>query len=88
MAQWSKPKNQDTRPARVRLKCWRERTGLSVEQAAMRLSVSLLTYQRWESGERVPQVITAINLESSTGIQWDAWMSGREGWRYDFGVSA
>jgi transcriptional regulator with XRE-family HTH domain len=73
-------KRQDPRPARIRLKHWRELCGLTQEQAALKLSVSLNTYQGWESGARVPQASTSFNVEVQTGIQWNAWLSAREGW--------
>lgn len=80
MGYWKPKQRKDTRPAKVQLTSWRELCGLTQEQAALKLSVALHTYQGWESGARVPQASTSFNLEEQTGIQWNAWLSAREGW--------
>lgn len=80
MRQW-KLKKRDMRPARVRLVEWRERQGLTQEQAALNLQVAPHMYKRWEDGSRVPHISTLLKLEAVAGIDWQAWMSVREGWQ-------
>jgi len=80
MRQW-KLKKRDMRPARVQLAAWRERQGLTQEQAALNLQVAPHAYKRWEEGTRVPHIGTLLKLEAVAGIDWQAWMSAREGWQ-------
>lgn len=55
--------------------------GWTQEEAALNLCVAPHMYKRWESGERVPHISTLLKLEAVAGIDWQAWMSVREGWQ-------
>jgi transcriptional regulator with XRE-family HTH domain len=58
----------------ARLRELREKAGLSVEDAAGALGVSLRTYYSWESGEyapplnKLPDLATTLNLKTVGGL--------------------
>ena len=81
MGYWKHKQRRDTRPAKVQLASWREGKGWTQEEAALNLMVAPHMYKRWEDGSRVPHISTLLKLETVAGIDWQAWMSVREGWQ-------
>lgn len=77
------PKLHKARPAHVRLREWRERAGMTVEQAAQRVGVYAHTFQGWESGDTAPRTSTAFTIEELTGVDWAAWLPPQHGWKYN-----
>ncbi len=50
-----------------RLRAWRDKAGMSQEQAARVFFVSVATYQSWERGLRAPDGINVRNVEKVLG---------------------
>ena len=55
----------------ARIRMYRERSGISRGDFAERMNVSLQSVYRWESGERVPDVLTLIEIARVLGVGMD-----------------
>ena len=49
------------------LKAWRARLGITQEQAAFTLSVSVYTYVSWENGRRTPKNDNSRRIDALLG---------------------
>lgn len=52
----------------ARIKLYREKCGMSRKEVAERMNVSVQSVYRWESGERVPDVIALMDLARVLGV--------------------
>ena len=55
----------------ARIRMYRERSGFSRSVFAEKMNVSLQSVYRWESGERVPDVLTMIEIAKVLGVGMD-----------------
>ncbi|MBO4289215.1 MAG: response regulator [Lachnospiraceae bacterium] len=55
----------------ARIRMYRERSGISRGDFAERMNVSLQSVYRWESGERVPDVLTLMEIARILGVGMD-----------------
>lgn len=55
----------------ARIRMYRERGGFSRSVFAEKMNVSLQSVYRWESGERVPDVLTMIEIAKVLGVGMD-----------------
>jgi len=62
----------------ARLRAWREKSGLTLEQAGERVGVSAPTWLDYEKGRKRPSVARRPLLEAVTGISAAAWESAAE----------
>ena len=53
----------------ARIGMYREKCGLSPQELADSLEVSVQTVYRWERGERIPDIITFMNIAKILGIK-------------------
>lgn len=52
----------------ARIKLYREKCGMARKEVAERMNVSVQSVYRWESGERVPDVIALMDLARVIGV--------------------
>lgn len=52
----------------ARIKLYREKCGMARKEVAERMNVSVQSVYRWESGERVPDVIALMDLARVLGV--------------------
>ncbi len=50
---------------------YREESGVSIQQLADSLGVAVQTVYRWERGERIPDILTFMNIAKTLGISPD-----------------
>ena len=59
----------------ARITMYREKCGLTTQQLADSLEVSVQTVYRWERGERIPDILTFLNIAKALGINHEMLMS-------------
>lgn len=63
---------QDVNHERVTLKALRERAGLTQQELASRLKISLSAVRNWERGDKTPQLRNAVELAKLLGVDLNA----------------
>lgn len=61
------------RQAHVQLAAWRQRSGLTLTAAAELLNTKWWNLRRYESGERLPSLECAVEIERVVRIPVEAW---------------
>lgn len=53
---------------RKKMQCLRAKADLKQEEVAQKVGISLMSYRRYEYGERLPDVKTAIRIADALGV--------------------